>query len=163
MARNESDREDLMREATALSRRIELTVADEPQNVIAGFRAGDAFSIYFGPDPVFHFDAGGRLRRGFVDGFLIRTQGTTIARLERVRTPEVVELRRHDLSDIELSDFLQQMKQRLAHFCAAVVDDEFSVVKQVPSGESIVPDIVTHLERVLTIDVPLAPQLPGKR
>jgi len=61
-------------------------VPGEPENVIARFRADGSPSIYFGSDPVYHFDEAGRLRRAFVEEQLFRTQGDTLARLTRTRT-----------------------------------------------------------------------------
>src|SRR5262245_19900425 len=106
MSRHEADREDLMAEATALARRVKLSVPGEVERVVAGFRATGRLSIYFGGEPVYHFDAEGRLRRAFVNGLLYRTQGTTLARLRRERSAEVTELRRRDLSPTELRQFL---------------------------------------------------------
>ena len=63
MARHETDREDLMREATALERRCELQVPGMSQTVIAGLRADSRLSIYFGAHSVYHFDDALRLRR----------------------------------------------------------------------------------------------------
>ena len=63
MARNESDREDLIREATALRNRIEWKIPDEPELVFAGIRSDGSLAIYFGPDPVYQFSIDGGLRR----------------------------------------------------------------------------------------------------
>jgi hypothetical protein len=115
MARQESDREDLMREATALVRRVELDVPGEPEPVVCGFHADGRLSVYFGSDPVYHFDPEGRLRRAFVDGHLFRTQGTTLACLTRVRTHAVTELRRRDLNPEELAAFFREMRGRIRH------------------------------------------------
>ena len=70
MARDESDREDLLREATALVERIELAPADaaDDEHIVAGFRRDGALSIYFGADPVYHFNSAGELRRAYCDG-----------------------------------------------------------------------------------------------
>ncbi|MCH7988877.1 MAG: hypothetical protein IID46_06955 [Planctomycetes bacterium] len=70
MARQESDREDLMSEAVALVRRCECETADENDSVISGFRKCGSLSLYFGSDPVYHFDNNARLRRAFRGGFL---------------------------------------------------------------------------------------------
>ena len=113
MAQNESDREDLMAEATALRRRVELQVPSETEHTIAGFRDDGRFSLYFGPDPVYHFDGEGGLRRAYLDGKLYRTQGTTLARLTRNRTEQATLLRRNDLSELELQEFLHAMRCRL--------------------------------------------------
>ena len=105
MARHESDREDLMREATALVRRAELICPGETEPVIAGFRRDGRLALYFGPDPVFQFDPQHRLRRAYVAGFLYRTQGETLARLNRHRTQDQTLLVRHDLAPAELDTF----------------------------------------------------------
>ncbi|MDA1017654.1 MAG: hypothetical protein O3A00_24745 [Planctomycetota bacterium] len=113
MAKSESDREDLMREATALVERIEFRISDEAQPIVAGFRRDGRFSIYFDADLVYHFDEQHRLRRAFVDGDLYRTQGTTLARLRRERTQSQTVLRSHDLSADELADFRTALMNRL--------------------------------------------------
>ena len=84
MARQEVDREDLIAEAVALRRRIELALPGCDNPVVAGYRSTGALSLYFGADPVYQFDERGRLRRAFVGGHLYRTQGTTLAELTRV-------------------------------------------------------------------------------
>lgn len=127
MARKETDREDLMREAVALNRRMEIdmdltaappregdattgfpTPSYEP--IVLGFRdATGWFSIYFGQDPVYTWDAEGRLRRAYEHGCLFRTQGMTLARLERRRGSSSVELVRHDLDRAECARFVTRM------------------------------------------------------
>jgi hypothetical protein len=97
MARNEADREDLMREAVALTERVELSVPGFEELITIGFRSNGAMSIFVGQDPVYQFDPSGRLRRAFVDGFLFRSQHSGLARLERVRTESEVQLLRYDL------------------------------------------------------------------
>jgi hypothetical protein len=125
MARDESDREDLMREAVALKRRMEIetnatatppgdgdvaTGASKTEPIVLGFRdATGWFSIYFGQDPVYTWDDEGRLRRAYEQGCLFRTQGTTLARLERRRGSSFVELVRHDLDAAECAGFVARM------------------------------------------------------
>lgn len=164
MARYESDREDLMREATALRRRIELAVPEEPEPIVAGFRGDGALSLYFGPDPVYHFDAAGRLRRAYVDGRLYRTQGETLARLARVRQPTATELVRHDLTRSELAEFLARMRDRLDHLCRAIAGNEAEVSQRVPAeDEQMIADLRDRLASVVPSDSPLAPRFKGKR
>lgn len=132
MSRHEHDREDLLAEATALLPRVELSVPDEAEPVVAGFRQGGACSIFFGGDPAYHFDARGRLRRAFVAGYLFRSQGTTLARLLRERSPDATHLLRHDLTPGELQSFLQHMQGRLQALRAALVKGRTQVLRQVP-------------------------------
>ena len=48
MAKEQSDREDIMREAKALTRRVSLDVSGFPEVVIVGFRRNSAMSIFYG-------------------------------------------------------------------------------------------------------------------
>src|SRR5260370_39735250 len=120
MARQESDREDLMAEATALSERVELEVPGEGEHIVAGCRDDGRWSIYFGSDPVYHFDGNGGLRRAFVAGDLYRSQARTLARLTRTRTDGEVHLVRHDLDVVELERLLSEMGERLDRLRAAL-------------------------------------------
>ena len=109
MARTEEDREDLMQDATAYVRRAKFSDQNE-QPIVVGFRSSGFLSIYFDQDPVFHFDDAGRLRRAFVDGALFRTQGDTLARMDRKRRDEETSLVRHDLTSGELVEFRKQIE-----------------------------------------------------
>jgi hypothetical protein len=133
MARHEADREDLMAEATALRERVELELPGEAEHVVAGFRENGACSIYFGADPVFHFDADGGLRRAFVSGDLYRSQGKSLARLTRTRTASEVHLVRHDLDPFELEQLLTGMRDRLEQLHDALASGAARIVRQVPA------------------------------
>ena len=162
MARHESDREDLMKEATALVRRVEFESPTASENIIAGFRSNGWLSIYLGPDPVYHFDAETRLRRAYVDGSLYRTQGNTLARLTRHRLPDVTELQRHDLDATELSHFLDHMQSQLQSFHDALTTGRTTVVAQIPSEDTIVDDLMEKLEKLHVANELLAPKIAGK-
>lgn len=163
MARQESDREDLMREATALGRRAEWNVPGEPQSVIAGIRENGWLSLYFGPDPVYHFDESSRLRRAFVAGRLYRTQGTTLARLTRVRQAAATEMQRHDLNEAELADFRDRMRPRLEHLAEQLRTGQTTTVRSVPDGDDLRPEVIRALDSFLNSGQPLAPAVRGKR
>src|SRR5258705_63721 len=70
MARQESDREDLLREATALVQRVELVVAGYDEPVVCGFRRGGSVSLVFGGEPVYQFNTANQLifRAVLLDG-----------------------------------------------------------------------------------------------
>src|SRR5687767_14012240 len=116
MAREESNREDLFREATALVERIELvpklakstastiTAGDEP--IVAGFRTDGALSSFFCADPVYQFNAAGELRRAYCDGLLFKAVNGRLVSLRRERNEQEVQLARHELSDIEQEEFV---------------------------------------------------------
>jgi hypothetical protein len=163
MARLEADREDLMREATALVRRAEYRVPEEPEGVIMGLRSSGALSIFCGADPVVHLDGDGRLRRAFVGGHLYRTQGTTLARLHRTRSDSQVVLRRQDLSPPELTAFLGEIDARLSRLAHALSDGTATCVQQVPAGEDVAAELSNALGRVCSHPLRLAPAIRGKR
>lgn len=162
MARQEADREDLLAEATALVRRAELRIAGEPSLIVAGVRDNGCWSIYFGSDPVFHFDAHGQLRRAFFDGKLLRTQGTTLARLTRVRTDSTTTLQRRDLDAAELDEFLTTMKQRLRALADSLLNNA-EILRRVPLEDDLRPALLDHIECVLKNKSALAPAFKGKR
>lgn len=163
MMRQESDREDLMREATALTRRAELELFEEPEPIVVGFRRTNAFSIYWGADPVYQFDPEFRLRRAYVDGFLYRTAGETLAKLDRVRTDTTTELHRTDLEKTELQEFLTRARSYCEKFVAAVQSGGAKVNAAIPSSGEVLPAACDFIRQVLSRDVPLAPAIPGRK
>jgi hypothetical protein len=134
MARQESDREDLLREATALVERIELAAVDRPdaEHVVAGFRRDGALSIFFGVDPVYQFNAAGELRRAFRDNQLFKAAGGRLTALRRTRREGEVHLLRRDLTAAEQEQFLSDMATRLRTFAEHLAAGAFAVVGQVP-------------------------------
>ncbi len=163
MARTESDCDDLMAEAVAMTRRIELTFPGEPTLIVTGFRTNGWLSIYHGPDRMYQFDEHGRLRRAFVNGLLFRTQGTTLAQLHRQRTDTETILLRRDLSHPELAEFRRAMRDHLSAFHHRLTKREFVIVRQVPiEDDQLFNDLTVGLDRVLNAPEFLAPPIPGK-
>ena len=66
MAKQEQDREDLLRDGKQMLLRGECPV--DGVVVVVGFRSQGQASFYFGPDPVFQFNENGELRRVFFNG-----------------------------------------------------------------------------------------------
>lgn len=140
MARIESDREDLMREATALVRRVEFHMPQEDEPIVAGFHRDGRVSIYFGGDPVYHLDAEAGLRRAFVDGDLFRTQGDTLARLTRQRTESESILARVDLNADQLEMFLHRAVARLQRLIHAAEVESIRVERSIPAESDVFGD-----------------------
>jgi hypothetical protein len=145
MARHETDHEDLMAEATSLRERVEFALPGAAEHVVAGVRDAGDWSLYFGSDPVFHFDARGALRRAFVGGNLYRSQGTTLARLTRTRTEREVQLVRHDLEPDERESFLAAMRERLERMHAGLTNGAARIVQQVPPDADLRPRLLAAL------------------
>ncbi len=103
MSRLEEDREDLLREATALVARIEIRIYSFHEPILAGFRQNGAATFFFGQQMVFQFNSAKQLRRGFADGRLFKAEHGRLSVLTRQRTADAVALIRHDLSPEESS------------------------------------------------------------
>jgi hypothetical protein len=156
MAREESRRDDLIREATALVERIELRprtvdvsiaaskLFDQP--VVAGFRRDGALSIFFGEDQVYQFNAEGELRRAYCDGKLLKATRGRLAALDRARTEHEVQLVRHELSSAEVAGFLRRMEDRLRDLSKLIDANLFEVAGQVPSDV----DVLSRLRKWLS-------------
>jgi hypothetical protein len=145
MARQEHDREDLLREATAMVQRVELEVPAWPEPVFAGFRREGAASVLFGPEVGYQFNAAGELRRAFVHGVLYKAQRRRLASLTRHRQADQVVLLRHDLTDDETEQFLSAMSARLQSLVAALQRGDYRLVGQVPAEGDVVGRVRTWL------------------
>jgi hypothetical protein len=138
MARHETDREDLLREATALVERAELIVAGSQEPVTLGFRRNGALSLFFGADPVYQFTAEGLLRRAFVSGLLFKAEGGWLIELRRERSDSSVSLVRRKLNEAEQQAFLVTARARCDALFAALSRFEFELVGQVPADGAVV-------------------------
>lgn len=163
MSRNESDREDLMREAVALVERAELRVPGFDELITVGFRSNSALSLFIGQDPVYQFDPAGRLRRAFVDGFLFRSQHETLARLERVRTDTATQLHRYDLNAEELIHFRQAMTGTLQEINLQLRKHAITVNRAVPEHCEFLPRIQAALASVLEANGWLSREIRRRR
>jgi hypothetical protein len=137
MSREEHDREDLLREATALVERIELVAASpatDAKPIVIGFRRNGALSIFFGADPVYQFNAAGELRRAYRDGLLYKAERGRLVSLEQRRTLHEVQLVRRDLTEAECQDFVLQMQRHLGELRTKLADGSLLVAGQVPVG-----------------------------
>lgn len=157
MAQQENDREDLIREAVALSPRAELQVPTLTKLVTAGFRSNGACSLFFGQDPVYQFDPAGGLRRACVDGLLYRSQGSTLAQLTRVRTVENTVLQRVDLEQAELQVFRQRMTTSLQSLAGCLAAETVVVRRCHPENSLILPQLQQTLSLILQTSTWLSP------
>jgi hypothetical protein len=146
MTRHEQDREDLMREATALVERVELRLPREDETVVVGFRRDGSLSVYFGADPVYQFNAAGELRRAYVGGLLYKAERGRLVELTRVREPARVVLLRRELDDERQRMFLTAMSARLAACAEALRTGPYAVAAHEPGGRDILPRVRAWLE-----------------
>jgi hypothetical protein len=132
MARTESEREDLLREATALVERAELQVAEWEEPVVAGFRRDGSASFYFGGEPVYQFNTARELRRGYGRGLLYKAERGRLIAMRRERTAEELALVRSELSPEETARLLAEMQERLTTLRAALAAHKYRLIGQVP-------------------------------
>ncbi len=146
MAREIHEREDLLRDATALTRRIQLRIESEAasQEVFAGFRAEQALSLYFGSDPVYHFDSAARLRRAYVDDRIIKAEKGQLAAL--TRQTDSSQLLRHDFSEQEHIRFGEILQCRLTDLADALRNNRYHIVGEVSEDGTVVVQLRQWLE-----------------
>jgi hypothetical protein len=136
MARHAQDREDLLAEATALVERAELATGPD-EHVVVGFRANGAGSLFFGGEPVYHFNPADELRRTYQAGELIKAERGRLVALARRRTTTEVQLLRRELDATETEQLLRELSDRIAQLAATLNSGQFALVGQVPSGADV--------------------------
>lgn len=153
MARQETDREDLLREATALVERAELLVPGRREPVVVGFRRDGSFSVFFGGDPVYQFNTAGELRRAFVEGLLIKADQGRLASLRRERHDRETLLLRHDLSEAEQAQFLSAAARDLRELAHSLEQSSYQLVGAVPDGAGVLQRALTFLGSLPAIPI----------
>ena len=146
MARHAQDREDLLREATALVPRVMLRVSmrGAPCEVFAGFRAG-AVSLYFDADPVYHFNSEGELRRAFVGDHVIKAAAGRLHVWQVERTTDEVAMQSRVLAPAAEQELGAAVLSRLAELREALIRQEFELVGQIPADSQVVNQLQTWL------------------
>ena len=157
MAREESDREDLLREATALVERVELSPVGGGEPIVIGFRSSGALSVFFGGDTAYHFNSNRELRRAYVEGLLYKAEHGQLLSLERIRQDNQVQLIRRELSADAQAAFLAAMLQTLAAMAYQIDDEELAIVGQVPPEADVVGRALQWLRLATPITVAQSP------
>ncbi|TWT67355.1 hypothetical protein [Allorhodopirellula solitaria] len=83
MARDVSDREDLLAEGVNLPQRGRVSRTSDDHQWVVGWRNDTAISLFDGADPVFQFNTAGELRRVFLDGQKLAAEARRLVRLVR--------------------------------------------------------------------------------
>ena len=161
MAREEAAREDLLQEATAFVERIQFLLPGQAEPVFVGFRRmGDA-SFYFGEDPVYHFNAGGQLRRAFAHGLLLKAEQEKLVSLCRTRAEGEVQLLRHELSEQESAQLIERLDHDLTRLRTALVQNTIHVIGQVPSTADLLARVRTWLDEHAELRIARKPHAGG--
>ncbi|WP_404310051.1 hypothetical protein [Neorhodopirellula lusitana] len=86
MAKQESDREDLLAESINLPRRGRVT-GPNSREWIVGWRKDSSLSLFVDADPVFQFNSAGELRRAYVNGRKLAADQGKLCELVRSPNP----------------------------------------------------------------------------
>lgn len=159
MARNESDREDLLAEATGLSPCWEIEVSGEAEPVVAGYKKTGNLSLYFGGDRVYQFDAAGCLRRGYVAGDLYRSEGPTLARIRRDRTDDETTLLRYDLNAEELQAWLADLRSHLDQLLQKLECQDYRILRERGADPSEFERLQVSIRELLALPLKLSAPL----
>ncbi len=124
-------------ETGALYRRriglVPATGKDEP--IFAGFKHG-AFSLYFGDEPIYHFDLEGRWQRAYVDGLhFLKGLDAEVHAIDRLREGPNMVLRRRKLSFGEAGDLDARIRSVALDLMAGLDGGRF-VRKSPPLGKA---------------------------
>lgn len=130
MAKDAHDREDLLRDATGYVSRWEFRIPGVDHDLFSGFRAEDAWSLYWGQDEVIQFNVQRELRRAFWRGQLLAAYGRKLHWLRRQPTSSV-RLTRDPLGTEEQSEFLSLWQSRLHQLVEALSNKTFRTLGQV--------------------------------
>ena len=155
MARDEHTREDLLREATALTRRAQFRLPNCDLPYLVGFRSNGAASLFCGEDPVYQFSANNQLRRGFFQGDLLKSDSGLLYRLRRERTDEATLLVRSDFKAKEQTEYLSLLADHRSAILSAIRHDKLTLIGQVPEGDDVMYDIGVWLDS-LTFPIKIA-------
>lgn len=156
VARNEQDREDLLHEATALVQRMEIRLADDIHSIVIGFRPDGSGSMFVGSDPVFQFNKQNELRRGFLNGKLIKAEYGQLIELTRVRTSDAVQLRRRELNSTETLRYTALFCEKARQILTAIAQGELTIIGQVPEHANVAALAARWLAIVTAGDVQVA-------
>jgi hypothetical protein len=107
-------------------RRIALeTATGHGEPIFAGFKRG-AFSLYFGDEPIYHFDLEGRWQRAFVEGVhYLKGLDGDIHAVDRVREGPNLVLRRRKLHPVEAIDLDARIRAVALDMMAGLRDGRF--------------------------------------
>ncbi len=160
MAREEKDREDIFREATALVERIELSgLAGQAGSVVVGFRRNGCARIYFGVELACHFNSRDELRRAYSAEQLLKAKHGYLLTMRRVRRDNQVQLRSRQLTEAELTRFLAQLWQACRDLHEAMIQGLCKVTGQVLTDEYVldrVEEWIFHLSAMRVATSPHA-------
>jgi hypothetical protein len=123
-----------------------------------GFR-GDSLSLYFGEDPVFHFNVHGQLRRAFIGDELIKAERGRLIGLVRERSPVEVTFRSRQFDVQAEATVVADLDRRLQHLRASLAAGDLSVRGQVPPDGDALERLRWWLDAHPTVTIAASPRV----
>jgi hypothetical protein len=151
MAKEEEDREDLLRDAKGLVDRAEFKLPDFEESVLVGFRKNGAASFYFGQDVVYHFNSQMELRRAHIDDLLYKAEGQQLIAMHRERTETSTTLWNHELSNAEQFEFLCRARDALHGLEKGLNSPELKIIGEVRENREEQDSLVERIKAWLKI------------
>ncbi len=148
MAREEHEREDLLRDAVALVERAQWCTVDG-REVFLGFRKNGGLSVYFDQDPVYHFTSDRQLRRAFVDNQLIKAEEHRLVEMHRERPGGEVQLVSRMLDEAATEQFLRDLRTALIALRDDLQSNRLHLVGQVPQQADLEARSVAWLNQLV--------------
>ncbi len=166
LAKQEIDREDILREATALVNRVQLEISgrDKSDPIVFGFRECGSLAIYFGAEPVYQFNANHALRRAYHQGCLLKAVDCLLVSMRRERQDGKLQLFSTSWDVDKTRGFIAQVCHDMSQLVAAIVAGEaqvngFVVAEQQTTAEILIMQFCNWCDEHLP-DLQVA-QMPG--
>ncbi|MBT4693306.1 MAG: hypothetical protein HOB73_08185 [Planctomycetaceae bacterium] len=145
MAKQEFDREDILREATVLVNRVELEVSGRAADdaIVFGFRECGSLAIYFGAEPVYQFNADHALRRAYHQGCLLKAVDCLLVNMRRERQDGKLQLLSTSWDEGKTKEFIGQIRQDMSQLVEAIAAGEVQVNRFVTAEQQTTAEILT--------------------
>ena len=164
MSKQQQNKEDILREATALVNRIEIKFSEKAvseESVFVGFRRDGAVSFFFGAEPVYQFNTRHEFRRGYCKGAMLKAAKGKISQLTRVREGDQLVLLSRDYSGKQTAEFLEEMKHALLLLYKGIKGGQWNIlgaVVEAGTAEELLNRVAdwleTHTSEIQIADVP---------
>ena len=155
MAINRETREDLMRDATAYVRRLIIRKTQSGETIFVGMRQQGSWSVYFGEDPVYQFNAQCELRRVHFEAQNFAATDGKLHWLQRTHVGGRVEINKIYAADTERRILVDCLK-RLNELTELMQSGAAEAADRIPVGDrELVADLLESI-RVASSDLQIA-------
>ena len=151
MARQTHARENLLRDATALVERaaiqLDASAGDSPEEtIVIGFHRDGAASVYFGEEPVLHFNISGEIRRAFVGERQLKADRGWLAEARRTSVDGRIRVTTVALEEDEQGAILEALRSRFASLRESIARNRFTLVGRAPREVDVISRIRAWIE-----------------